>query len=46
MDKEHEYYLKLYEDAYRNRINDPKYNCVSKYLHKIVKHYYIKIKNV
>ena len=46
MDKEHEYYLKLYEDAYRNRINDSKYNCVKKYLHKIVKHYYIKIKNV
>lgn len=46
MDKEHEYYLKLYEDAYRNRIDDPKYNCVKKYLHKIIKHYYLKIKDV
>lgn len=45
-ENEHNYYLKLYEDAYRNTIDDPKYNCVKTYLHKIVRHYYLKIKDV
>ena len=41
-----EYYRKLYDDCYYDRMNDMDYNCVKKYLHKIVKHYYLKIKGV
>ena len=46
VDDKNAYYKQFYEDCYRNNFEDDDYIDVRKYLHKIVKHYYIKIKNV
>ena len=47
VDDKNAYYKEFYEDCYRNRFDeDDDYKDVRIYLHKIVKHYYNKIKNV
>ena len=39
-------YKKLYEEAYKNHITDNRLIKIKKYLYKIVRHYYIRVKDI